>query len=62
MEASFSSLLKKADGGISYQNQEVRDGRKLVTGIDVVINFLLGILCLGCCETPMKILNRPLSI
>lgn len=28
--------------------------------VDVVVNWLLGTLYLGCCESPVKTLNRPL--
>lgn len=44
MEAGFSSLLERAERSVSYQNQEVIEGRRLVIGANVVINLLLGIL------------------
>lgn len=60
MEARFSSLLERVEGGVSCQNKEGREGRRLVAGVIVVTNLLSSTLCLGPCETPMKILNRPL--
>lgn len=60
MEASFSSLPEKAS--VTYQNKEGREGRRLVMGVDVVRNLLLDTLGQGCCEIPMKILSKPLSI
>lgn len=62
METSYYNLLERVEDGVSYQNKEGREGRRLVMRVNMVINMLLGTLCQGCCETPMKILNRPLSI
>ena len=60
MEASY--LLERVEDGVGYQHKEGREGRRLVMGVGMVINLLLDTLCQGCCETPMRILSRPLSI
>lgn len=59
--ARFSSLIERVESRISYQNQEVREG-KTCYEVDMVINLLLSMLCLECYETSMQVLNRPLSI
>lgn len=46
----------------TLKNKEGREGRRLIMGVDVVRNLLLGTLGQGCCEIPMKILSKPLSI
>lgn len=60
MEASFSSSPGKAR--VSSQNKEGREGRRLVMGVDVVRSLLSDTQGQGCCEIPMKIPSKPLSI